>query len=518
MSGISIDSNPKMDASKDILLIDLAETAIRKGIFEQKNSLGWVYIDRQPSDRLLAVIEPGDLTKMGNYILFVADVTNSRQKAIALWLAHPICPICKSSAILSQKANDWQIDCCGQTASGDLKKIERRWRTFSPRPDRINSSLYGHLPGVFSNQPLEKHISELRCSADIPKDTITRLVSSFEHFEEQAIRLGDLQGRALNTAVNEAAEELLNISENLPKWVFLSTLIRSQTIEMEAHHGTCKSYFASLLSILTKFDLQLSPDDLIDLLRWGFTPLRVFYNSKADTSNLSALMVESLQGKKTPNEVAFKIEAFKEFIESNTYFAEDKRGRETIKNIDICLNLREKHCVKVVDTWTYTFNQATDAEAWKPLVALAASATSSSPTQKFLRETSKEIAILGQEHFLSVMTSVLSSMGKPSPLEEHDRSTIIDPREIQILRGLIFSCAPFLKNDLTLLPLLIEGAKFCYEKTPSLGYRAVSVGNAIVYVISQNPEYPAKRDLYEIQTEVDHISSWKVIQKAIDRY
>lgn len=475
------------------------------------------------------MLEKDDWAKYGDLILHIEHCEGNRQKRVVLWLISPVCPVCKSTneLILRRHNNHWEISCCGNHFTGDFQTIDRSWGDIYRRAGHRGNHLHGHLPGMIPGWSLEDKIKELHSAQALPQDSIAHLTNHLNDFEKQIIMSSRPTGREKTALVRKAGKNLIKSTKHHPKLVYLAILLRSRTVEIDIPTLGISSYFDTLLTLLDLTEIEFDQEDHIDLINWGFSRSRMYDDGKNSTSYLFKFIARSLNGVEPSPELQGKLLTIKDWLLNQGFSRTD--GRECIKYIDICLGLEEDFTVKVVDAWSAAFNEkiGDQIDDWKPLIKLTESLTTPKPTKKFIQTAFDLVAKIGVERYIETIEYILDSIGSDSPLNGeqiflsnclHRNPTLIDSRETQTLRGLILACSAIFQDDLKLLESLVRAAKACYEEVPKVGPRSLTIGNTIVYLISQNPTYPAKRALYEIRMEVTHVQSLKVIDKAIREY
>ena len=162
-------------------------------------------------------------------------------------------------------------------------------------------------------------------------------------------------------------------------------------------------------------------------------------------------------------------------------------------------------------------------DAWIALLKHLLTANTARPSAKWLKGTSKVVAAIGEKAFTEALLKwfPLVSKGRTlrrTPAFSHDSRTaadVMNEENAVALRGLLW-LAPTLKRKDELLREVAAVAASAYRKVPGVGPRAVKVGNAAVYALSEIATAQAVGHLAMLKVRVRFGSAQKEIEKAFN--
>ncbi|MCA9078969.1 MAG: DUF4132 domain-containing protein [Planctomycetaceae bacterium] len=186
-------------------------------------------------------------------------------------------------------------------------------------------------------------------------------------------------------------------------------------------------------------------------------------------------------------------------------------------------------CIEPGEFWSDTLNsdftalRHSDQVAWVGLITHALTAISSRPTKKWLKTGGKLVEVIGDSRVADSLARWLPSVSKGRSLRKlgvfaHSElgSTDAMPDEnATCLRGLLW-LIPILPQANELVRLITAVAISTYKKVPGVGPRAVKVGNAAVYALSQIATEEAVGQLAMLKVRVKFASAQKEIEKAFN--
>ncbi len=161
---------------------------------------------------------------------------------------------------------------------------------------------------------------------------------------------------------------------------------------------------------------------------------------------------------------------------------------------------------------------------WDVLMAHALTATSSRPSKKWLKTAGEAIIAIGQD-------AVAESLDRWLPLVSHGQSVraggdgagrlrgpagIMHDENATVLRGLLW-IVPLLERRQDLARLVSDVTLSAYKKVPGIGPRAVKVGNAGVYALSELGSVEAVGQLAVLKVRVKFGTAQKEIEKAFSK-
>ncbi|MGE3314334.1 MAG: DUF4132 domain-containing protein [Planctomycetaceae bacterium] len=161
---------------------------------------------------------------------------------------------------------------------------------------------------------------------------------------------------------------------------------------------------------------------------------------------------------------------------------------------------------------------------WVALLKHAHTATSARPSAKWLKTASALIKKVGEKE-------VHNAIGRWLPLVSRGQSTVrvggytgdtrgtadtIHEENAAVLRGLLWT-APLLADAESLVRHIAAAGLSAFKKVPGVGPRAVKVGNATIYALSEIGTVEAVGQLSMMKARVKFIPAQKEIEKAFQK-
>ncbi len=179
--------------------------------------------------------------------------------------------------------------------------------------------------------------------------------------------------------------------------------------------------------------------------------------------------------------------------------------------------------------WTDTLNTdlaalpAKERDAWIELLKHALTATASRPSARWIKTARDYVAAIGEKQVSVSFERWLSQVPKGRaigkvPTFVHDTrgaGDTIHDENATILRGILWTI-PLLSGAASLLRLVSTVAVSAYKKVPGIGPRAVKVGNAAVYALSEIVSPESVGFLAMLKVRVRFGTAQKEIEKAFD--
>ncbi len=164
-----------------------------------------------------------------------------------------------------------------------------------------------------------------------------------------------------------------------------------------------------------------------------------------------------------------------------------------------------------------------DREMWIALLRHALSATAARPSAKWLKTGGKLIAAIGNDKVAAALHRWLPSVAQGRSITRlgtflgDTRSTadVMHEENGTCLRGLLW-LTPILPRDDELTRAVAAVALSAYRKVPGVGPRAVKVGNAAVYALSQLGSPETVGHLAMLKVRVKSGTAQKEIEKAFN--
>jgi len=164
------------------------------------------------------------------------------------------------------------------------------------------------------------------------------------------------------------------------------------------------------------------------------------------------------------------------------------------------------------------------AKRWAALLKHAMGATSTRPSAKWIGEGGKLVASIGPGDVKQALLRWFPLVNRGLTLRrlgQHDGDTrsggdVMIEENATILRGLLW-LAPTLPDPDDLTRTITSVAISAYKKVPGIGPRAVKVGNAAVYALSEIPSTAAVGQLALLKVRIKFGSAQKEIEKAFGK-
>lgn len=157
----------------------------------------------------------------------------------------------------------------------------------------------------------------------------------------------------------------------------------------------------------------------------------------------------------------------------------------------------------IADLQTVSEEQQTH---WQALLTHAQDSDKSAPTQKWLKVANQLITTIGVEEVHDRLQQWLEWTNQvASDYQFSDRNSTI-------LKGLVWCCQSL--TDQPMIQTIADFADTCFKKIPGIGPRALKVGNACVYVLSQTPGLYAVAQLDRLQQSVKNKTIQRQLEKA----
>ena len=181
------------------------------------------------------------------------------------------------------------------------------------------------------------------------------------------------------------------------------------------------------------------------------------------------------------------------------------------------------------EAWTDSVNadvaerDASQRGLWYALFRHALTATASRPSAKWLKAAGQHVQAIGADQVsdallrwfpLVTQGQTIRKLGNYAG-DTRGSSDTIHPENADCLRGLLW-CVPLLPQQEELVRAVTSVALSAYKKVPGVGPRAVKVGNAAVYALSEVGTQEAVGQLAMLKVRVKFGTAQKEIEKAFD--
>jgi hypothetical protein len=172
------------------------------------------------------------------------------------------------------------------------------------------------------------------------------------------------------------------------------------------------------------------------------------------------------------------------------------------------------------DAWATTVLQemaaATEADRrmWEPVFEHAFTATASTPSAKWKKRAASLLDAISSARFSGAALRWFPLVDRLRLGVTQEETTFPIPQNDTALKGLCWFAG--LIDDADLTRAVGHLALSAYRKLPGIGPRAVSVGNAAVYALSQMPDEAAVGQLAMLKIKVKAGNAQKGIEKALN--
>lgn len=161
--------------------------------------------------------------------------------------------------------------------------------------------------------------------------------------------------------------------------------------------------------------------------------------------------------------------------------------------------------------------------AWIPFLKNALNATSPRPSDKWLKTAKTLVEAIGHGQFCEMVSRWFPLVAQGRSIaklasyagDTRGGSDTMQPENANCLRGLLWTI-PLLPNSDKLARTIASVAFSAYKKVPGVGPRAVKVGNAAVYALSELASNEAVGQLAMLKVRVKFGTAQKEIEKAFD--
>lgn len=205
---------------------------------------------------------------------------------------------------------------------------------------------------------------------------------------------------------------------------------------------------------------------------------------------------------------------------------------EEINRLSRLINDGACLCLVPGEAWSDAVNDmlsraaVDERQSWLSLFRHMLAATTSKPTSKWIATASRLVEALGGETVAHALAGWLALVDKPPQLPRISFQTVdtrdllsaralMNEQNIVCLRGLLW-LAPTLPCRDELLRPVGAVALSAYKKVPGIGARAIKVGNAAIYALSQMASTDAVGQLAMLKVRVKFGTAQKEIEKAFN--
>ena len=160
------------------------------------------------------------------------------------------------------------------------------------------------------------------------------------------------------------------------------------------------------------------------------------------------------------------------------------------------------------------------------LCHLLTKATSSKPSQRFLKNTSNIIDKISIIKYKAIVHPLLEHVIQLKQIEtviretyagqmyEYPHHEFVQEKSTIFLKGLVWSLVKF--HDTVTLNLIAKLAERCYKKIPGVGPAAAGIGNACIYVLANTKGLEGISHLSRLKLKIKQNNTRKLIEKYIE--
>ncbi len=186
-------------------------------------------------------------------------------------------------------------------------------------------------------------------------------------------------------------------------------------------------------------------------------------------------------------------------------------------------------CLQPGEVWADVVNEeftglsSAERQLWTALFNHLLTATAARPSQKWLKTGVQRVEAIGGDRFRMALTRWLPLVARGRSLgrlggyagDTRGAADTMSDENANCLRGLLW-LIPTLDDRCDLIRQIAAVALSAYKKVPGVGPRAVKVGNAAVYALSQLAAVEAVGQLAMLKVRVKFGTAQKEIEKAFN--
>ncbi len=284
----------------------------------------------------------------------------------------------------------------------------------------------------------------------------------------------------------------------------------------------------SVLSALTRRAIPFTRDDLVLLVKFCANAVEYDLTSRAGWSRTvwhlqfcicghlpGGLVVQALQRYATGAAIDGELKVLATRLAEKLRGSWDEKEKGWGAKLEHLIGGRAQVVLVPSEEWSVAVNAhiaaqpASSRDNWMALLSLALEATGARPSNRWRTSAIELVARIGAKKVRQALEAWL-------PLVARGRSDVGIPNEnANALRGFLWMI-PLLPRREELARLVAGVALSAYKKIPGVGPRAVKVGNAAVYSLSQMVSPEAMGQLATLKVRVRFGTAQKEVEKAFD--
>ena len=338
--------------------------------------------------------------------------------------------------------------------------------------------------------------------------------------------VNSLKGRQylydINLGDTDAGVEIQKLSpEESIGMVMMCINRRSGLISTLKNESDCRRV---VVRSLLRRKLSFNVEQVVQLLEWVQSGGQSWYWSQPVASVLSAC--ENL--KESGYWSAAALKALKT-LRSNIHAQyETSDTRKLSDRIDVLLGEQRAIPLNPGEAWSdavFSYMASVDektAQHWAALLQQCKSASGSKASVKWLNATRTLIEDFGADVFSQACLEWFPLVDKPRTQLgvrrnnwDPDPEVMLDEANADVLKGLVWCCA--IHENVELARALVKVALSCYKKVPGVGPRAVRVGNACIFALSNMPGRDGLYQLAVLKVRIKYRSAIKIMGDALQK-
>lgn len=157
--------------------------------------------------------------------------------------------------------------------------------------------------------------------------------------------------------------------------------------------------------------------------------------------------------------------------------------------------------------------------AWISLFNHARTASTSTPTMKWLEKARTIVDAIGENDVIEALMRWFSMVGKHGKAPGYVKGFLVDDNTVPLqensdfLKGMVWCCSVIASESL--MSSICDLGEVCFKKIPNFGARCAKVGNACLYTLGAAEGMQGVAQLARLKRKVKYPSAQKLIEKAL---